>query len=231
LIAYGIERRASGPGLANRGIAAPTAGELDRMLNVERIGYQGVAALYGVHPTAVGYWCKRLGIQPPTVQESRYGVDAPIIPPVEELAALYAEGLNLREIGERYGVSRLPIVTRLKAAGIAIKPDGFSAGKRFPCTDGHKVRSTYERRVDDWLSEHGIPHVYEPQLPWDLRSHADFLATGYRAHGAPLIEINAEAFTTRTRGRWQRRLAIIESPPVHPGCSPRGEGQLRLPLA
>lgn len=44
-------------------------------------------------------------------------------------------------------------------------PPGREApGARLRCRDGHEVRSEDERRVDDWLSERGIPHEVEPKL-------------------------------------------------------------------
>ena len=35
---------------------------------------------------------------------------------------------------------------------------------RFACKDGHKVRSVEERAIDDWLTDHGVPHEVEPKL-------------------------------------------------------------------
>lgn len=242
---YEIDRRPSHNGLANRGVDAPTPEELTRLVHIEHRSYPEIAALFGVDSTAVPYWLRKHGIARPTIWSTRYGADPPVLPPVDELAALYTQGLTLGEIGRRFGVSALPITTRLKAAGVEIRRDGWGGGKRHRCADGHAVRSTYEQRVDDWLSEHGVDHVYEPQLPWDRRLHADFLAGDwyieiwgikndpryttrrerkralYRAHAAPLIEIDLYAFATKARGRWQRRLAVITHPsPALPAAAP-----------
>ena len=34
----------------------------------------------------------------------------------------------------------------------------------FMCEDGHRVRSTHEKIIDDWLYKHRVPHAYEPIL-------------------------------------------------------------------
>lgn len=234
----GISVRPGGRGLANRGVPPPTAKDLQRLVHDEHRSYREIAACYGVDASAIPHWLKRHGIVLPTTWGTRYGDNAPRLPDVAQLAALYLDGLSLDEIGQRFGVSRLPIRARFKAAGIPLKRDGWDGGKRFACADGHSVRSTYERRVCDWLTEHGIGHAYEPTLPWDLRSHADFLANGwyveiwgvtnspryaerrerkiaaYRANRAALVQVNHFDFASSKRGRWQRLLAITATSAV-----------------
>lgn len=228
LRAYGIHARPQGRGLANREIDAPSAAELRRLIHEDHLGYRGVASIYGVDPSAVMHWLRRHGIKRPTVWQTRYGNGSPVLPPADQLAELYNEGLSLEEIGARFGVTRLPVVARMKAAGIPIKPDGWSSS-RIVCTDGHRVRSTYEVRVCEWLTSHAIAHTYEPSYPFDKRMHADFLASGQyieiwgvvsdpaytarrarkvescRTHGLPLLEISAHHFG-RQRNTWLRLL-------------------------
>lgn len=239
LDAYGIPKRPSGRGLANRGIEAPSAGDLERLLHIEHIGYDGVAALYDVDRSAVLQWCKRLGVRRPTIWETRRAGQEPQWPSDSELAIRYQRGDRVEEMAAEIGVSRPLVIGRLRGLGVEIRRDGWDGGKRFNGTDGHLLRSTYERRVCDWLSDHGVPHSVEPVLPWDRRGRADFLANGwyievwgvqgsrsyaerrarkragYRAHGAALVEINHFDFSTQKRGRWRRLLAVTSTPPEH----------------
>lgn len=237
LTQLGIPKRAAGRGLANRGVEAPSAGDLERLLHVEHLGYRGVAERYGVDFTAVAHWCKKLGVRAPSAWETRRAGQEPQWPPGPELVSRYQRGDRVEEMAAEVGVSRSLVIARLRSLGVEIRRDGWDGGKRFVCADGHSVRSTYERRVCDWLNEHGIPHAVEPVLPWDRRGRADFLANGwyvevwgvqgsrnyaerrtrkiaaYKGHGAPLIQINHFDFSSQKRGRWRRLLAVTARPP------------------
>lgn len=229
----GIVVRPGSRGLANRGVESPTAVELDRMLNVEHLGYDGVAARYGVDRSAILHWCNRLEVRRPTIWETRRrGQLAPAFDLAEASRLYLDEGESLRSIGHRFGVGDGMVSARFKAAGVVRRQNGWKGGARFIGADGHQTRSTYERRVCDWLTEHGVAHSYEPVLPWDRRSRADFLANGwyievwgvtdsaiyaerrsrkqsaYRARGAAVIEINHWDFSRQKRGRWERLLAV-----------------------
>lgn len=245
----GIPVRMGGRGLVSRGVTEPTADDLRRMVHVEHRSYREIAAMFGVDPSAVMHWLKRHGIDRPTTWSARYGATAPAIPDAQELAALYASGLSLTEIGNRFGVSSRPIRARMTAWNVPLKRSGWDGGKRLPCEDGHSVRSTYEQRVCNWLTEQDIEHSYEPLLPWDLRSRADFMANGwyieiwgvtnsptyaarrarkiagYRAHAAALVEINHFDFSSQKRGRWRRLLAVIGSSVQRPLFPKSQEGQ------
>lgn len=235
LAKYGIPKRLKGRGLAHRGVEPPAAEVLRSLVHDQHLSYREIAKRYGVDFTAVPHWLDRHGIERPAVWTTRRGTSEEPLPGTDDLAALYAQGASLAEIGALFGVSRLPVRTRLKAANITLRADGWDGGKRLACADGHLVRSTYEQRVCDWLSERGVQHTYEPRLPWDLRSRADFLASGwyievwgvtnsplyaarrqrkidgYRAHRAPLVQINHFDFSGQKRGRWQRLLSVTAS--------------------
>jgi transcriptional regulator with XRE-family HTH domain len=233
----GIERRDAHNGLLNRGITPPTRDELYQLVHVEHLPYQQIAARWGVDYTAIPYWLDRHGIARPTIWGTRRKGNNPILPTKEELEALYADGLSMAEIGRRCGVSRQPIQSLFEKYSLDPRPDGFQGGRRWKCRDGHEVRSSYEQKVDDWLFEHQIEHLYSPRLPFDLRSSADFLAngwyievwgvtdnasyrerqkrkrSGYILHRLPLIEIPAHAFDRQRNGLWKRRLAPCLSLP------------------
>jgi hypothetical protein len=75
------------------------------------------------------------------------------------------------------GLTASGVAYRLKRAGVERR--GRLLGEQCVCADGHIVRSTLERAVDDWLSAHGIPHVVNPRCPWPPKlarcySFADF---------------------------------------------------------
>lgn len=239
LKAEGIDRRAANRGLLNRGIPEPTADDLRRLVHVEHRSYREVAALFGVDPSAVMHWLKRHGIERPNVWETRRAGIAPAWPDDAVLVRRYESGERVNDIAAEVGVSRPTVIARLKRLCVAVRRDGYDGGKRFPCDDGHSVRSVYEQRVCNWLSEHGIQHAYEPRLPWDRRAKADFLANGwyveiwgvqgspsyaaqqarkqaaYRSHGVALVEINHFDFSSQKRGRWRRLLAVTSTPAAH----------------
>lgn len=224
---YGIKTRPSGTGLAQRGIEPPTCEELTRMIHADRLTYAQIAVQYGVDQSAVQHWLNKHGIDRPLTWFEEHNTPET----VAAIRAAYESGASLDAIGRHYGgVTRTMVVRLLKLHGVPLRSDGWDGGKRFACQDGHLVRSTYERRVDDWLHEHSIEHAYEPSLPFSPVHKADFLANGwyieiwgvtnnqayqerkrrklelYTAHSAPLIEIPYFAFSRQSKDLWIRRL-------------------------
>ena len=224
---YGIETRPPGTGLASRGATQPTAKQLHRMIHIERLTYEQIAAQYGVDFTAVYHWVVKHDIDRPETWFERHSKP-------DTLAAMrldYEAGAPLEEIGGRYGnVAGSTVSNLFRSHNIPIRKGGWDGGKRFVCDDGHEVRSTYEQRVDNWLYKHGIEHTYEPQLPFSPTHKADFAANGwyievwgvtdsptykerkerkidlYHAHLCPLIEIPQYAFFKASNNLWMRRL-------------------------
>lgn len=100
-------------------------------------------------------------------------------PTETELRHLYLERkLSLKNIGQLFNCGPTAIKLRLVKYDIPIRAPGWH-GKLFLCKDGHKVRSTYEQRVDDWLYVHDLSHEYEPKLPFEDTRLADFYVSGY----------------------------------------------------
>ena len=238
LISYGIPARPTGRGLAHRGMVAPTKDELHRMVHIEHRPYREIAALYGVDFTAIPHWMKKHGVPTLTRAESRRkGV---ILPDGATLESQYTSGLSLATIADIHGIGQGIIKRLCRQYGITLRLDGWNGGQRMACNDGHLVRSSYELRVDNWLSEHQIAHFYEPVLPFDRRFHADFLANGwyleiwgvknsarytarkerklrmYHAQHAALIEIPLWEFDTAHEGLWIRRLESCLIPQTDP---------------
>lgn len=178
LRAAGIERRPAGTGLAARGLARPTAEDLQRMLHEEHLGLVGVATRYGVDYTAVGHWCDDYGIPRPTIWQTRRGGKPASEPTEQELCDRIAAGESLRSIERDFDVTRIVLRNRCREYGIDVRRDGWDGGHRLTTADGHRVRSTYELRVDDWLHAHGLAHELEPRYPFDQRYRADFLVQG-----------------------------------------------------
>lgn len=54
-------------------------------------------------------------------------------------------------------------------------PEGI---RFYQAEDGHEVRSKAELKIDNWLYEHGIEHVYEPQIP-NTKYYSDFYLSDY----------------------------------------------------
>jgi hypothetical protein len=234
---YGIERRAAGRGLANRGVEPPSKDELYNLVHVDHLGYREIAAKYGVDGSAVRHWLLKHGIRTPTAWETRRKGFMPELPGADEVRSLYEAGLSIGDIGELFGVTAMPITTLMKRYGISARPSGFNYGKRFECDDGDVVRSVYEQRVDNWLHAQGIKHDYEPSLPFAGRFQADFSANGwfieiwgvtgsetydrrrdrklflYYSNQLPLINIEAHQIGT-SRGTWEARLRECLLPPV-----------------
>lgn len=218
--------------LYERGIEFPTKDELSDMIHDQRLSYAQVAARYGVDQSLVPIWLDKYGIERhKTWHDLRNNPKD-----VAEMHALYDEGLSLIEIGQRYGVGKGPVKLLFLANGIEIRKDGWQ-GKRFETRRGELVRSTYERRVADWLYDQCIDYTYEPPLPFSNHGSADFFANGwyieiwgvigskeyaarreekragYTLSGVPLIEIPAHGFDQGRNDLWIRRLQHVLAPP------------------
>jgi hypothetical protein len=92
----------------------------------------------------------------------------------------------------------------------------------FLCEDGHRVRSTHEKIIDDWLYKHRVPHAYEPILAIPGLLVPDF--TVHRLNGDPVyIEywgITDGSFYRQRRQHKSKlyadyRLPLIELEPQH----------------
>lgn len=226
---FDIPRRPASSGLLYRGVTPPTAKELERMVHHEHLSYVQIAAKFDVDMTAVPYWLKKHGIRRPTIWETRRKGKAVVLPSASELQRRYADGEPLGRLADDYGTSRQMLRKVCEDAGIPLRPDGFQGGRRWECLDGHLARSSYERRVDDWLYENGFAEP-EPRLPFDRRYRADFLVNGvyieiwgvvgsasyeerrrrkvrlYHKHGLQLVELPHWIFVKAKCHQWPMRL-------------------------
>jgi transposase len=235
LKAAGVERRASGRGLANRGVVEPTADELRAMVHDQHLSYREIADRYGVDFTAVPYWLKKHQIERPSVWGTRRrGIEIQM-PSEADLRRRREAGESIRSIAADVGVADATIAARCREYGIAIDASGWREAERFTCDDGHPARSSYEHRVDNWLTEHGLAHEIEPRYPFDRRYRADFLVgdayvevwgvthnpayqrrkawkiAQCREHGLRLVQINHWQFA-KGRKWWRPLLPLLQDP-------------------
>jgi hypothetical protein len=242
---YDIARRPLGRGLANRGLPKPTRDQLYSLVHEQHHSYIEIAAMYQVDGSAIRHWLLNYDIPRPTTWETiRKGV-VPNLPAMEVLREMYEGGMSCVAIGQEYGIATSAVGNLCHHYGIKMRPGGWRNVAQPRCLDGHVVRSSYEQRVDDWLSTHDVAHEYEPQLPCDRRYRADFHANGwyievwgvagsaiyerrkkhkialYTSHGLPLVQISHYMFATAAKGRWERRLARCLSAPQIPPPLPQ----------
>lgn len=224
---YEIPVKPTGNGLAQRGLAMPTRDELERLIYADRLTYKEVGKRYGVDKTAVPYWLDRYGIPRPTRTRINF----------EVVRDLYTAGLSAEVIGKDLGCSKSTILSFLHQMGISRRAEGWRGLIR--ARDGQLVRSTYELRVADWLSGHGIVYEYEPRVPFGHgNTRADFLANGwyievwgvhsnapykrkreakvaaYHSLSLPLIELCPNHFSARDGHLFEHRLSPCLQPVV-----------------
>lgn len=180
----------------------------------QRLNYEQAADILDCHPSAITFWLRQYGIPTPGRQWSRLDRNGFTFPDREELEHLLLDkGLTIRELATYYECNRRFLSHYIQGLGLEILPAGFR-GRQYKCTDGDIVRSSYERRVDNWLFEHKIPHQYEPRLPWGGGYRADFLVLGYyiEVWGMPLDSDYRKRKEYKVTMYHKYRLPLIEIP-------------------
>lgn len=82
--------------------------------------------------------------------------------------------LTQLEIAERYSTSPEVIATKMRKLNLPVLNKKYGSHKRAICLDGHKADSQYEKKVDDWLYNQGIPHEIHPKIIIGRNFKADF---------------------------------------------------------
>ncbi len=142
---------------------------VNKYLSMEKIGEK-----LKINPQTVARRLFKSGIKKRNCSEARLPKN--FIPPAkEELEKLYVfENRSSCEIAEKYNVSHRYIISLLRKYQIQVKGNIFTRGNHtIKCKDGHLVRSSQERLIDDWLFENGISHYYEKRIH-TTRKTADF---------------------------------------------------------
>lgn len=105
------------------------------------------------------------------------------VPPKADLMKLYVdERRTMPEIAEFYNSNAGTVSDWLKSYGIPARRSRYGTvrGKSsyLTCEDGHRVRSSYERVVCNWLTRNNIPHEIEPHISRQRKFRADFKIIG-----------------------------------------------------
>jgi transposase len=228
---------------AKKAAEAPDRDDLCRLAHSEHRSAREIGEVYGVGFNTVHRWLRELGIPPIDGWDVRKKGNRIPPPDAETLRSLYESGKTLEEIGDTYGVTPAPVAIWCRRHGIEIREGGYNYnhGERYVCNDGARVRSSYEKRVADWLHSHSIPYEYEPKLPFKTRFRGDFLANGwyievwgirtdprycerkerkklaYRSHGVPMFGLSQFHFLTASTHLLERHLSRCLVPPSSSG--------------
>ncbi len=160
--------------IQNQAGVAPNKELLHQMYWGEWLSYEQIAERLQVDLTTIPYWLRKFEIPRRSVWQTRRGKDWQA-PNIDLIIHLYeAEQLGMQSIGEFLGVTKSYLTKALKDAGIQLRKSGYPNVARYTAKDGHHVRSGLELQVDDWLTDHQLPHIYEPRIG-NSKYRADFL--------------------------------------------------------
>jgi|GEM_PF-6520700 len=203
LTKFDIPVRPSGSGLDHRGVEAPSRAELHRLIHQEFLTYKEVADRYAVDLTAIPLWLDKHGIERQDARVSQFK-GGPPSRDINVIADRYLGGDSASVIAKDLGyASKTSVLNMLRAAGIERRKEGWNQ-RRYTTDSGFEVRSIYEKRVADWLSDHDLLYEYEPSLP-ECRCRADFLSNGW------YVEVWGVHSNERYRKQKQRKLEIYRS--------------------
>lgn len=97
--------------------------------------------------------------------------------PIDEIIQMYETGMCAEEIARDLGtVTGSTIIKRLRSVGLDVDSSGW--GRARTASDGHRVSSSLELAVDDWLCVNELRHTVHPRLPWGTKHRSDFLVDG-----------------------------------------------------
>lgn len=155
----------------------PTGEELKQMYVKERKSSSEIAEIIGVSSTTVVRWLKKKNIPIRTMSEAvfvRHGKNIKK-PSKEQLEKWYIEEMKTTiEIGDLVGVTFTTVREWLSKYKIQKRKSKYGMKYYVNCRDGHKVKSSYERTVDNWLFDKGIPHDYNGLLSESKEYRYDF---------------------------------------------------------
>jgi hypothetical protein len=112
------------------------------------------------------------------------------------------------ECYKRY--SNKVIMVRIdKCADATVEDEDYESGQT--CADGHKVRSKAEQIIDDYMFNHGIPHVYEKTVHFGPGEREimkpDFCLPDYKnCKGESIGEVFIEYFGYQQGGDKYKRM-------------------------
>lgn len=160
--------------IQNKAGVVPTKEILEQLYWGEWLNYEKIGERLGVDFTTIPYWLKKFDIPRRTLWETRRGPGW-VDPDPEIIAHLYeAENMSTESVGKLFKVSDTYIKSVLHKKQIPLRKSGYPNVSHYTAQDGHRVKSSLELQVDDWLSSRWIPHTYEPFIG-GTRLKADFL--------------------------------------------------------
>ena len=194
-----------------RPIEKPSEERLRWMYLMEGLTIEEIAAQLGAAHDRVSGWINEYGFPKHAVPGSL--ADKGIEPPSKEVLhdLIHGQNKTLADIGKMYGnVSAVAVSVWIRKLGIPVPPPRGWSGKRYQASDGHMVRSSYERKVDDWLSENGIEHEYDPILPFGLSGKVNRKCRADFKVGCCFVEIWGMTCLARYRTKMEAKIALYE---------------------
>lgn len=150
--------------IQNKAGVEPTKELLEHLYWGEWLTYETIGERLGVDFTSIPYWLKKFGILRRTLWETRRGPGW-VDPDQQIVAHLYeAENMSTDAIGKLFKVSGTYIKAVLQRMNIPCRQSGYPNVSHYTAKDGHRVKSSLELQVDDWLFTHNIPHQYEGRI-------------------------------------------------------------------
>lgn len=160
----------------------PARKELEKMYIEERKSASEIAKIVGVANTTVIRWLKKENIAIRSSSEAvfaRFGKNIEK-PSKEQLEKWYIDEMKTTvEIGDIVGVPFTTVRNWLSRYKIQKRKSKYGMKYYVNCIDGHKVKSSYERTVDNWLFDKGIPHDYNGLLSERNKYRYDFKVDGW----------------------------------------------------
>lgn len=100
----------------------------------------------------------------------------------EDIINSYQNGFSTNHLGEKYKISGPTIGKYLKKWGIKMRSAAYGFKGIIPCKDGHKVRSFYEVKIDNFLSSNNINHETNKQIAKGQQFMCDFYLPDYKLY-------------------------------------------------
>ncbi len=92
----------------------------------------------------------------------------------QEIIKKYQQGHSLYFLAKEYRVSSTTILNYLKKWSVKRRKSAYGHTKCIVCKDGHKVRSSYEAQIDNFLSSNGIAHKTNERIRKNQKYLYDF---------------------------------------------------------
>ena len=99
-----------------------------------------------------------------------------------EIINLYELGFSTNYLGEKYNLSGPTIGKYLKKWGISLKPAIYGFKGSIISKNGHKVRSHYEVKIDNFLSSSNINHETNKQIIKGKQYLCDFYLPDHKLY-------------------------------------------------